>query len=195
MKKITIILCLFWMGFIFYMSSNNGQISHGESIKVVKIIENAKSKIETETQDKDTSEVKADKSADNEQKANGDIETGSKVQANKNITNLQSAKLDELDHIVRKNAHGFLYMTLAVFVSSAIFSFNKKGKDAVIYILFTCLFYAVTDEFHQSFIPGRTSMVSDILVDFCGAIIGLLIFYFVYYKIYTIYTSKKLERN
>lgn len=195
MKKITIILCLFWMGFIFYMSSNNGQISHGESIKVVKIIENAKSKIETETQDKDTSEVKADKSADNEQKANGDIETGSKVQANKNITNLQSAKLDELDHIVRKNAHGFLYMTLAVFVSSAIFSFKKKGKDAVIYILFTCLFYAVTDEFHQSFIPGRTSMVSDILVDFSGAIIGLLIFYFVYYKIYTIYASKKLERN
>ncbi|OOM80338.1 VanZ family protein [Clostridium sp. BL-8] len=193
MKKITIILCLFWMGFIFYMSSNNGQVSHGESIKVVKIIENAKSKIETETQDKNTSEIKADKSTNNDQKANGGTETGSVVQANKNTTNLQSAKLGELDHIVRKNAHGFLYMTLAVFVSSAIFSFNKKGKGAVIYILFTCLFYAVTDEFHQSFVPGRTSMVSDILVDFSGAIIGLLIFYFVYYKIYTIYASKKLR--
>lgn len=54
----------------------------------------------------------------------------------------------------------------------------------IIYILFICLFYAVTDEFHQSFIPGRTSLVSDILVDFMGAMIGLGLFYLSYYKIY-----------
>lgn len=174
MKKITIILCLFWMGFIFFMSSYNGRISHEQSTKVVNLIEDAKSKLQTQIENKPASESKS----------NGNTKTGSEVKSKTNTTMLQSAKLGELDHIVRKNAHGFLYMTLAIFVSSAIFSLNKKGKDGVIYILFICMFYSVTDEFHQSFIPGRTSMVSDILVDFCGALIGLVIFYFCYYKIY-----------
>lgn len=51
-------------------------------------------------------------------------------------------------------------------------------------IIFICLLYAVTDEFHQSFVPGRTSLASDIIVDFAGASIGLGLFYLFYYKIY-----------
>lgn len=42
MKKICVILCLLWMGFVFYMSNNNGEISHQESSKVVNFVENAK---------------------------------------------------------------------------------------------------------------------------------------------------------
>ena len=162
-KTISIFLCLFWMGFIFYMSSYNGEISHEQSTEVVNIIENAQSKLQSNNENKAV-------------KGNQD-ENNAKIKS-------KQAKLYELDHIIRKNAHGFLYMVLALLVSGALFTYNKKGKDAIIYILFICLFYSVSDEFHQSFIPGRTSLVSDILVDFSGALIGLLIFYLFYYKVF-----------
>ena len=163
MKKISIFLCLLWMGFIFYMSSNNGTISHWQSTKVVNIIEEAQTKLQDKTENK--TEVK-------------------KTQENKNITAIKNTTENNLDHIVRKNAHAFMYMVLSFLVSSAFFAYNKKGQNVVVYILFICLFYAVTDEFHQSFISGRTSLVSDVLVDFVGALIGLVFFYLCYYKIY-----------
>lgn len=165
MKKIVILLCFLWMGFIFYMSSNNGAISHEQSNTVVKIIEKTESKLKT------NGESKA--AISKEPKANN----------NDGKANVKQVKLDSLDHIIRKNAHGFMYMVLALLVSSALFTFNKKGKDAIVYILFICLFYAVTDEFHQAFVPGRTSLISDVLVDFCGALIGLTVFYLFYYKL------------
>jgi len=156
------------MGFIFYMSGNNGTISHEQSTKVVNIIENAQGNQE---KSQDESKDKAVSSSDSSQ-------------VNKNNINVQQADASNLDHVVRKNAHAFMYMVLAILVSAALFSYNKNGKGMIIYILFICLFYAVTDEFHQAFIPGRTSLVSDILVDFMGALIGLAFFYFSYYKIY-----------
>lgn len=153
------------------MSSNNGQISHNESSQVVNLIENTQEKLQTKAKDKTTE----------------------KLQGNKDTIKVQQVKENKLDYIVRKNAHGFMYMVLAFLVSSIFFVYNKKGKDAIVYILFICLFYAVTDEFHQSFVPGRTSLASDVLVDFGGALIGLAFFYIFYYKMYKRYTLKKSE--
>lgn len=152
------------MGFIFYMSSNNGTISHWQSTKVVNIIEKAQTKLQDKTENK--TEIK-------------------KTQENKNTVTIKNTTENNLDHIIRKNAHGFMYMVLAFLVSSAFFVYNKCGKNEVVYILFTCLLYAVVDEFHQSFVPGRTSLVSDVLVDFLGALIGVAFFYLFYYKVYT----------
>jgi len=170
MKKIGIFMCLFWMGFIFYMSSNNGEISHEKSTTMVNLIESVQKNLETKSENKITNE---------------------KPEENKNTSKVQQIEENKLDHIVRKNAHGFMYMMLAVLVSVLLFSFNKRGKYAINHILFICLFYAVTDEFHQSFVPGRTSLVSDVLVDFAGAIAGLIIFYLFYYLIYKKYKIKK----
>jgi len=166
------LLCLFWMGFIFYMSSTNGQISHLESNTVVNLIENTEVKLQNKVEDKTMN---------------------NNLQINKNTINAQQVKENKLDYMIRKNAHAFMYMILAFLVSNILFTFNKRGKDAIIYILFICLFYAVTDEFHQSFVLGRTSLVSDVLVDFGGALIGLAFFYIAYYKIYKKYEIKKKE--
>jgi VanZ family protein len=35
--------------------------------------------------------------------------------------------------------------------------------------------FAVTDEFHQSFVPSRTASPIDVMIDICGAMIGLAI--------------------
>lgn len=150
MKKIIVFLCIFWMGFIFYMSSINGEISHQESKKIVNLIESNM----------------VDKQINEKNKM-------------PNMIKENQIKENKLDYIVRKNAHAFLYMILGILVAKAAYIFNKLRKDTVGYILFVCLFYAVTDEFHQSFIPGRTSLVSDILVDFIGTLFGLIIFYLV----------------
>ena len=170
MRKIIVILCIFWMGFIFYMSGTNGEISHQESTKIVDLIKDSQVKLQDNAENKTIN-------------GNSNID--------ENITNAQQVEDNKLDFIIRKNAHGFMYMVLAFLVSSAFFTFNKRGKDTIVYILFICLFYAVTDEFHQSFVPGRGSLVSDVLVDFAGALIGLAFFYLAYYRIYKIYTSKK----
>lgn len=165
------------MGFIFYMSSNIGQISHGQSTKIVSIIEKTRSKLEDEPQNGITDQKKQ-------------AENSAAVQK----TPAEKLKENKLDHIVRKNAHGFMYMTLAFLVSGGLFAFNKRGKDAIIYIMFICLFYAVTDEFHQAFVPGRGSLVSDILIDFTGALIGMGVFYLFYYKVYRRYPIKKKDK-
>lgn len=181
MKKIVILLCLFWMGFIFFMSSNNGQISHEQSTKVVNIIEDTKSKLENKTEN-----VNKNESQNNSQK-----QTASENdKVDKSTINVQNQNLAVLDHVIRKNAHGFLYMVLAILVSSILFTYNKRGKDAVVYILFICQFYAVSDEFHQAFVPGRTSLVSDVLVDFIGTLVGIAIFYLFYYKLYRRYLDR-----
>ena len=37
------------------------------------------------------------------------------------------------------------------------------------------LLYAVGDEIHQCFVPGRTPLVTDVLIDFAGACLGILL--------------------
>ena len=39
--------------------------------------------------------------------------------------------------------------------------------------------YAMTDEFHQLFVPGRSGQVRDVLLDSCGAAVGVLLVLFV----------------
>ncbi|MDF2506028.1 MAG: hypothetical protein K0R06_3523 [Clostridium sp.] len=84
--------------------------------------------------------------------------------------------------LIRKNAHAFEYCVLAIVISTILFQFKVKGRGAIIYIMFICLIYAVLDEFHQIYVPGRTSSVRDVLIDFSGALIGMIFYYFVYYK-------------
>ena len=36
------------------------------------------------------------------------------------------------------------------------------------------MFYAITDEFHQYFIPGRSAEIRDVLIDSSGALTGIL---------------------
>jgi VanZ family protein len=94
----------------------------------------------------------------------------------------KSAREERLNLIIRKNAHAFEYCVLAIVISTILFQFKVKGRGAIIYIMFICLIYAVLDEFHQIYVPGRTSSVRDVLIDFSGALIGMIFYYFVYYK-------------
>lgn len=43
-------------------------------------------------------------------------------------------------------------------------------------ILMLGMIYALSDEFHQSFVPGRTSEIGDILADWIGITISAIIY-------------------
>lgn len=84
---------------------------------------------------------------------------------------------DQFEHIIRKLAHfsefallGFEFALLAFHVSEGF-----KLRDAV-YSAFAGLLCANTDEFLQLF-TGRGSMVSDVFIDFCGALCGIAVGY------------------
>ena len=77
------------------------------------------------------------------------------------------------DHIVRKCAHFFVYtvagISLMIFLST--FEFKEQYIKILIVIL-VGFFYAISDEIHQTFVPGRTAFFSDVLIDTGGIIFG-----------------------
>ncbi len=75
----------------------------------------------------------------------------------------------------RKSAHLIEFAALGISVTSFLYLVNKKyAKRLYGYGLFYLLSVAVTDEYIQSFLD-RTSLVSDVILDFIGCIVGVVI--------------------
>lgn len=82
--------------------------------------------------------------------------------------------VNKLNKPLRKVVHFTIYLILAILVLNALNNFDIKNKT-IITIVF-CLIYAITDEYHQTFINGRTGQLSDVLIDTLGSIIGTIIY-------------------
>ena len=77
---------------------------------------------------------------------------------------------DWADRIVKKGSHMIGYALLSISYWRAL-GFGKK-KWWLAWLL--AILYAVTDEFHQSFVPGRHPSIWDVLVfDNVGALVSL----------------------
>lgn len=74
---------------------------------------------------------------------------------------------------VDKLAHVTEYGLYALFVARAIFPNLKRDSAAQGWgpVLAWCLFYAITDEIHQAYVPGRSSDWLDVLADGAGALL------------------------
>lgn len=70
--------------------------------------------------------------------------------------------------LILKSFHLMEYAFLAFLLSFAIL----KKKWVVIF----AYLYAISDEIHQSFTPGRSPRFQDTLIDLIGILIGILIF-------------------
>lgn len=88
---------------------------------------------------------------------------------------------ESLDFIVRKCAHMAEYFVLT-YCASFLFIHIKKSCVVSIRILpvMIAVLYAISDEIHQLFVPGRAGKVSDVLIDSVGIAIAfvLLTLYF-----------------
>ena len=78
------------------------------------------------------------------------------------------------EFILRKCAHFTEYLVLSLVVYKAMRASEVRMKKSVILTLIICFLYAVSDEVHQYFVPGRAFAVTDIMIDTAGAILGLM---------------------
>jgi VanZ family protein len=74
--------------------------------------------------------------------------------------------------------HPVEYVTLGIFLSGAWHCLLKqKGTLGLVLCVQTSgIVYALSDEFHQSFIPHRTSTLTDVFIDSASVALGLAIF-------------------
>jgi len=83
--------------------------------------------------------------------------------------------VDNLHFLIRKGAHFFVYFILGMLVMNALYRGRIKKAETFI-AMSICVLYAFTDEFHQLFIPERSGEIMDVVIDSCGATIGIGLF-------------------
>lgn len=79
--------------------------------------------------------------------------------------------IDLLSLIIRKSAHFTEYFILGILVYNLIRSYNKKTYISLI----ICILYAVSDEIHQMFVPGRSCQMLDVMIDSLGALLSIFL--------------------
>lgn len=73
------------------------------------------------------------------------------------------------DFIIKKTAHIVEYAVFTTFLYRALYAGGISKKEAGIYSVILAFLYGASDEFHQSFTPGREPKVRDVIFDTIGA--------------------------
>lgn len=84
--------------------------------------------------------------------------------------------LRSVEHVVRKGAHMTEFAILAILLYLWIGRWQILRLRRYSLAVALTVFYAASDEFHQLFVEGRAGRVSDVLIDGCGAVLGLALF-------------------
>jgi VanZ family protein len=86
---------------------------------------------------------------------------------------------DLLQYLMRRGAHLTVYGILAVFIYYSLAGEKQPAwsfRRAVASVAIAGI-YSLTDEFHQSFVPGRDGSLLDCGVDTIGALLGAAVIY------------------
>lgn len=162
MKKVVEVILLLalaigWMVCIYKLSGMNSQNSNGKSTDIIAMF------IE------DTLDVTNEYGITN---------------SNPNAEKLaRASKL--INAPMRKVIHASVYFVLSFFIMvllNVIFE-HKKYILTFIISLILCVCFAITDEYHQTFVEGRTGQPLDVIIDSAGAVVGLM-FYSTYHIVY-----------
>ncbi|MBO5478808.1 MAG: VanZ family protein [Clostridia bacterium] len=116
---------------------------------------------------------------------------------NSHPTDSKLARVSQLINApMRKVMHASVYLVLA-FLSIVFFNVlmnNKHYWIALSLALIVSVGFAISDEYHQTFVSGRTGQPLDVLIDSAGAMIGILI-YTTYYIVYKNGYKKGIEES
>uniref|UniRef100_UPI00402AB03E VanZ family protein n=1 Tax=[Lactobacillus] rogosae TaxID=706562 RepID=UPI00402AB03E len=91
--------------------------------------------------------------------------------------NNRESMIEAVQFPIRKAAHMTEYAIFSIFVMIALIVDGIKGVRIPVISAVIAIAFAATDEFHQTFVPGRYGCVLDVLIDAAGSIIGLIILY------------------
>lgn len=191
-KIFCILISILCIGFIFFNSSQDGAISHGRSYYIVNKVVNIlkeESILNSSNTDNDSniSNINEEKSIEGSDESNLDSNNKTNIAEKltikdklinkiRNISFIKNMTKNELDHLIRKCAHGFEFALLGLALCLFFTIFNIDKYNVIIYALFLVLFTAVIDETIQIKINNRTSSTIDVLIDFCGGFISCILF-------------------
>lgn len=102
--------------------------------------------------------------------------------------------LHRTESIIRKIAHFSIYAVVGFLLMGLLSTYKIKDKWRIIITIIIGILYAMSDEFHQSFSPGRTPKITDVYIDTLGIILGALLVVLIriiYKKIKTKYYKKE----
>jgi VanZ family protein len=77
-----------------------------------------------------------------------------------------------IDAIVKNGGHFAAYFLLGALVFRAI-SLSRTSATGLLTAFFICVVYAIFDEVHQTFVPGRYGTWGDVVIDASGALAGI----------------------
>jgi len=90
--------------------------------------------------------------------------------------NMSDETFEKIHYAVRKTGHFVEYAILGLLLWRLIYCDPQwtRGKAwSFPLALLLAALYSASDEFHQSFVPGREARVQDVALDTCGAGAGL----------------------
>ena len=76
-----------------------------------------------------------------------------------------------LSFIIRKMAHFTEYFILGILMKNVMDNYGKR----TCFVFVICFIYAISDEMHQVFVPGRCFKILDIFIDSLGSLMGIFI--------------------
>lgn len=90
-----------------------------------------------------------------------------------------SINQESFNHFIRKAAHFGVYFVLGFLVINALVISNRPRNtwsklDIFLIGMLISVLYAISDEVHQLFIPGRSGELRDVLLDSLGSLTGIV---------------------
>ena len=127
----------------------------------------------------------------------------------------QQAFVESYDHPVRKGAHMAEYALLSMLLVGAMYGAGSRAvgdtprtvgdasrasglpSDRCVFAIswLIATVYAVTDEFHQTFVPGRSGEARDVCFDSAGALIGVFLAISIIFVIKSIFKDGSDRRD
>jgi VanZ family protein len=71
--------------------------------------------------------------------------------------------------------HGGAWLVLAVLAYRALDPAGSASWSMAVLCVVLCTAYGVTDELHQSLVPGRVADAWDVMMDFAGSVAGTVL--------------------
>ncbi len=105
------------------------------------------------------------------------------------------AAVEEFLHLpVRKAAHFSEYALLGALLMGAFLCLRLSMGTRLVLTVFLCFLCACADEYHQTFVTGRSGQWSDVLLDFSGSVAGILLVFTVCLAVLYLIGASRLRR-
>ncbi|MBC7461922.1 MAG: VanZ family protein [Thermoleophilia bacterium] len=92
-----------------------------------------------------------------------------------NQPDLRVSSDDLVDFVVRKAAHMLVFGVLALLCALLLGSWMRTATRMWIAAWLLTLAFAISDEWHQTFVHGRVGHAQDVAIDMVGASVALLV--------------------